>query len=211
MSTKTGLPTHELFGLKYWPALPAFLISTIDGEEKPHVAPYSLVFFPSYTNVTQAGDTPKIISLVIGDYETFAGARQSRTFQNILSSETFVVNVPTATIVKQLNTTVFPAADKFEASGLTPERSLKVRAPSVAECPINFECELLRIEDNRWLGELIYGRIIAARVDSQLQKMPEKEIMSALEPVYHFAYDHFNGTYFSLGNKILEELDAPDS
>ena len=66
MTDKTELSVTDLFGLEYWPALPAFLISTADEAGTPHLAPYSLVFFPSYTNVTEDKDTPKVISLVIG-------------------------------------------------------------------------------------------------------------------------------------------------
>ncbi len=207
MAVKTELPTKDLFGLEYWPALPAFLISTCDETGAAHVAPYSLVFFPSYTNVAEDSDTPKIISLVIGDYDTFAGARESRTYRNIAATGEFVVNVPTAKIVGQLNTTVFPAEDKFAASGLTPEPSARITAPAVAECPINYECELLRVEDNRWLGEIFYGKIVAVRVDKALRDTPAKDRMSPLAPVFHYAYDHYNGTYYGLGKILLEEID----
>ena len=196
-----------MFGLEYWPALPAFLISTADEAGKPHVAPYSLVFFPSYTNVAEDDDTPRIISLVIGDYDTYAGAKDSRTYRNITTTGEFVVNVPTAKIVECVNTTVFPAEDKFAASGLTPEPSAKIAAPAVAECPVNYECELLRVEDHRWLGEIIYGKVVAARVDSNLRDAPAKDRMSPLAPVFHYAYDHYNGTYYGLGDILLEEID----
>ena len=207
MTDKTQLSVKDLFGLEYWPALPAFLISTADEVGKPHVAPYSLVFFPSYTNVAEDDDTPKIISLVIGDYDTYAGAKESRTYRNITSTGEFVVNVPTAKIVECVNTTVFPAEDKFAASGLSPEPSAKIAAPAVAECPANYECELLRVEEHRWLGEILYGRIVAVRVDSSLRDLPAKDRMAPLAPVYHYAYDHYNGTYYGLGDILLEEID----
>lgn len=207
MTDKIALSVKNLFGLEYWPALPAFLISTCDETGRPHVAPYSLVFFPSYTNVAEDSDTPKIISLVIGDYDTFAGAKESRTYRNITTTGEFVVNVPTAKIVEQLNTTVFPAEDKFAASGLTPEPCAKIAAPGVAECPANYECELLRVEEHRWLGEIIYGEIVAVRVDTRLHNTPAKDRMAPLAPVYHYAYDHYNGTYYGLGNVLLEEID----
>ena len=207
MTDKTELSVKDLFGLEYWPALPAFLISTADEAGKPHVAPYSLVFFPSYTNVAEDDDTPKIISLVIGDYDTYAGAKESRTYRNITSTGEFVVNVPTAKIVECVNTTVFPAEDKFAASGLSPEPSAKITAPAVAECPANYECELLRVEEHRWLGEILYGRIVAVRVDSSLRDLPAKDRMAPLAPVYHYAYDHYNGTYYGLGDILLEEID----
>ena len=207
MTDKTELPVKDLFGLEYWPALPAFLISSADDAGKPHLAPYSLVFFPSYTNVAEDDDTPKIISLVIGDYDTYAGAKESRTYRNITTTGEFVVNVPTAKIVEQLNTTVFPAEDKFAASGLTPEPSAKIAAPAVAECLVNYECELLRVEDHRWLGEVLYGKVVGVRVDAGLHSAPAKDRMAPLAPVFHYAYDHYNGTYYGLGKVLLEEID----
>ena len=207
MTDKTELSVKDLFGLEYWPALPAFLISTADEAGKPHVAPYSLVFFPSYTNVAENPDTPKVISLVIGDYDTYMAAKKSRTYKNITATKQFVVNVPTAKIAGQLNATVFPAEDKFAASGLTPEPSAKIAAPAVAECPANYECELLRVEEHRWLGEVIYGKIVAVRVDENLHNTPAKDRMAPLAPVFHYAYDHYNGTYYGLGDVLLEEID----
>ena len=207
MADKTELSTKDLFGLEYWPALPAFLISTADEAGKPHVAPYSLVFFPSYTNVAEDDDTPKIISLVVGDYDTYAGAKESRTYRNITTTGEFVVNVPTAKIVDCVNTTVFPAEDKFAASGLTPEPSARIAAPGVAECPANYECELLRVEEHRWLGEVIYGKVVGVRVDASLRDTPAKDRMAPLAPVLHYAYDHYNGTYYGLGDVLLEEID----
>ena len=207
MTDKTELPVKNLFGLEYWPALPAFLISSADDAGKPHLAPYSLVFFPSYTNVAEDDDTPKVISLVIGDYDTYAGAKESRTYRNITTTGEFVVNVPTAKIVEQLNTTVFPAEDKFAASGLTPEPSAKIAAPAVAECLVNYECELLRVEDHRWLGEVLYGKVVGVRVDAGLHSAPAKDRMAPLAPVFHYAYDHYNGTYYGLGKVLLEEID----
>jgi flavin reductase (DIM6/NTAB) family NADH-FMN oxidoreductase RutF len=207
MSEKTELPVNDLFGLQYWPALPAFLISTMSAEGKPHVSPYSLVFFPSYCNVAEAAETPKVLTFVLGDYDTFAGARESTTYKNVAATGEFVVNIPTANMVEKVDTTVYPADDKYQAAGLTPEPSLKVRTPSVAECPVNYECELLRIEDNRWLGELIFGRIVAVRVDSELPKMPDKDRMKSLSPLLHYAYGHFNGTYYGLGDALLEETE----
>ncbi len=207
MTDKTELSVKDLFGLEYWPALPAFLISSADDAGKPHVAPYSLVFFPSYTNVAEDEDTPKIISLVIGDYDTFAGAKESRTYRNITTTGEFVVNVPTAKIAEAVNTTVFPADDKFAASGLTPELSVKIAAPAIAECPANYECELLRVEEHRWLGEVIHGKVVAVRVDTSLHNTPAKDRMASLAPVLHYAYDHYNGTYYGLGDVLLEEID----
>ena len=102
---------------------------------------------------------------MIGDYERFEETnRGSTTYRDVRSTAEFVVNVPTTGIVEQLNRAGAPAPDKFAASGLTAGPSSVVAAPSVTECIASFECRLESISNHRWLGEIIHGRVVAARV-----------------------------------------------
>src|SRR5215472_8066925 len=61
-SDKVLVDVADLFGLSYWPPVPALLISTISPAGTPHVSPFSLVMFTSYANVAEHPQTPKIIS-----------------------------------------------------------------------------------------------------------------------------------------------------
>src|SRR5262249_53900807 len=155
-----------LFGLAYWPPIPAFLVSTASKAGKPHVSPFSLVTFTSYTSVAEDAHTPRIVAVVIGDYDRFEGVQSSTTYRNIRETAEFVVNVPTVEIVREVNQTGAPATDKFAVAGLTPDPSVVLAAPSVAECPVNFECRLEAIDSRRWLGEIVYGRVVATQVDA---------------------------------------------
>lgn len=210
----TSIPTERieidperLFGLEYWPPIPAFLVSTSDPAGKTHVSPFSIVTFTSYTAVAEDPETPRIISILIGDYERFEGTfEDSTTYRNIRSTAEFVVNVPTALIVEQLNRAGTPSDDKFGTSKLTPERSKLVNAPSVAECVASFECRLHSIEYHRWLGEIIHGRIVLARIDPNYERTEAAERPRKYPPLYHHAYDDVNGTYYGLSEPIMDEV-----
>ena len=57
----------------------------------------------------------------------------------------FVLAVPDDTLAPALDlcgTRSGRDLDKFAAAGLTPVPSLHVRAPSIAECPLNLECRV---------------------------------------------------------------------
>ena len=77
--------------------------------------------------------------------------RPSRyTYGLIESSQDFTVNVPTdamAEAVAFCGTASGREHDKFQETGLTAQPSRKVRAPIVAECPINFECQVVHFND----------------------------------------------------------------
>ena len=60
----------------------------------------------------------------------------------------FVINIPHAGLSKaweacgSVSLVRQPDADKFALAGLTPAPAAKVRAPLIAECPINIECRV---------------------------------------------------------------------
>jgi flavin reductase (DIM6/NTAB) family NADH-FMN oxidoreductase RutF len=206
--TKTVVESKDLFGLAYWPALPAFLVSTVDAAGKPHVSPFSLVTFSSYTGVAEDPSVPRIITLIIGDYERFDEIQGSTTYRNIRETGEFVVNVPKVDIVREFNLTGAPDPDKFGKAGLTPSDSVEVGAPGVGECPINFECRLEAIDNRRWLGELIHGRVVCTQVSRELAERPAAERLAHLRALYHQGYDHENGMYYALGPELLDEASG---
>ena len=208
-TAKVDVRVTHLFGLAYWPALPAFLVSTADANSKPHVSAFSLITFSSYTGVAEDPQTPLIVSLIIGDYDRFGEVENSATYRNIRTTGEFVINVPDAALVRNVNQAGVPHPDKFGASELTAEASTVVDAPSVAECPVSVECRLEAIDNRRWLGEIIYGRVVAVRADRELveeQDAPER--MRRLDPLYHYSYDHDNGCFYRLGDMLMEERET---
>jgi len=205
---RVDVSVDDLFGTLYWPPMPAMLVSSRDPDGSPHVAPFSLVYFASYTNVESVAPTDKIIILGIGGYATPETRKSKRTYRNIADSGEFVINVPPTHIVRQANRTGFWEEDKFAASGLTPIASAKVKTPSVAECMASFECEVIKVDHLESQADLFWGKVVAVRVDRELYEAPADQKIAMMKPLYHYGYSHDNGTWFSLGEKLLEEVES---
>lgn len=85
----------------------------------------------------------------------------------------FVINIPHAGLKKawgvcgSVSLTTRPDADKFALAGLTPAASAKVRAPLIAECPVNIECRVhskLELPTHDW----IVGQPLACHTASDI-------------------------------------------
>ena len=86
--------------------------------------------------------------------------------------------------------------DKFALCNLTAEKSAKINAPSIAECPISVECKVF---DMRELGShtMFMADIVAVNVDSQYL---DKEGRLMIEKCNLLSYAH--GTYFAPGDRL---------
>ncbi len=88
----------------------------------------------------------------------------------IRQTEEFVVNVPTADLVAQVDYCGQVSGrdvDKWAACGFTPQPGSAVATPLIAQCPVNLECELARIIP---LGthDLFVGEIVAVQLDEAI-------------------------------------------
>ena len=204
---KIEVPVDDLFGLSLWAAVPVALVSTISHDDHPDLAPMTLVWFAAYTDMAERAPCTKTIAVGMGDYTSVEVLRKKRTYRNIVDTEEFVVNVPSVDIVEQTNATVFFNEDKFAATGLTPQPSLRVRPPSVAECKLSYECRLNRIEDLGNMTEVFWGDIVAVRADPELLAVEGEARVRALNPIYHYLHRREHGSYFALGESVYEEPD----
>jgi len=113
----------------------------------------------------------------------------------------FVVNLPRASqtgILEYCGSVSGRTEDKFAKLGLTPERSTNVRAPLVAEFPVNIEC---KVKTRISLGshDLFIGEVLAVHADSDI--LTDGEIDPAkMDPVAYFC-----GSYFRLAGKVSEK------
>jgi flavin reductase (DIM6/NTAB) family NADH-FMN oxidoreductase RutF len=114
--------------------------------------------------------------------------RPSRhTFGLIERSGCFTVNVPPASLAAACDlcgTRSGRDVDKFKTFGLTPEQGLRVAAPTVAECPIVYECRTVHTND-----------VLESRL--------AKEILSTAYP-----RGDFHRVYWG---EIVETLASPDA
>ena len=76
---------------------------------------------------------------------------EKETLRNIEFSKDFVVNVVDEIMVQAINqaSANYPSdGDEFKEVGLTPIKSDFVKAPRVAELPVNMECKLVQIVES---------------------------------------------------------------
>ncbi len=86
--------------------------------------------------------------------------------------------------------------DKFKEMNLTPVQSNVVKAPRIAESPVNIEC---RVVDIKELGshDMFIAEVVSVSVDESL--LDDNQRLD-LEKADLIAYSH--GEYFMLGKKI---------
>lgn len=154
-----GLP-HDPLNAIVGPR-PIGWIASLEGQGRRNLAPYS--FFNCFNY------RPPIIG--------FASSGWKDSVQNIVESEEFVWNLTTRDLAVQMNETSASLAhgeDEFARAGLTPAESRLVRAPRVAESPVNFECRLsqciqLTAADGSPIESwLVLGEVVAVHIDESL-------------------------------------------
>ncbi len=128
------------------------------------------------TSVNTEGK-PNIITLawagtVCSEPPTLAlGIRPTRySYKLIKEQKEFVVNIPTAKILKESDycgVISGKTVDKFSETQLTQEKATKVKAPLIRECPVNLECIL---KDVNPLGahDIFLGEIVQVHVDEDI-------------------------------------------
>ena len=168
--------SHELLTGLVTPRPIAF-VSTIDKDGVYNIAPYS--YFTAICN----------LPMVVG----FSQGRKSKgqkkdTLLNIESSKEFVISVVTEDLADAMVQTsrAYPIdVDEFKETGLTPIKADAVKAPLLAESPINMECRLLQIlafGDAPRKNEFVIGEVVRVHikdefmVDGHLQPLKLKVI-----------------------------------
>lgn len=147
---------------------PVALVSTVDKDGVPNVAPFSffsgvgsnpptVLFCPSLRSPEQRLDDRK------------------DTLRNVEQTGEFVINIVSDAIASAANLTaaeVGPEIDEFSLAGLTPIPGEVVRAPRVAESPAQMECKLLEVVFTRQApggGVIVLGEVVRFHVRADLE------------------------------------------
>jgi len=144
---------------------PVALVSTVDKEGVPNVAPFS--FFSG------VGSNPP--TLLFCPVLRGRGDNRKDTLRNVEQTGEFVINIVSNAIAAQTNLTaaeVGPEIDEFELAAFTPIPSEVVRAPRVAESPAQMECRLLQIIITNPApggGVIVLGEIVRFHVNAELE------------------------------------------
>ena len=100
----------------------------------------------------------------------FTSVGEKDTLRNVRATGEYVINVAGDDLVERMNLTAAdfpPEEDEFAWAGLTPEPSLVVSAPAVAEAPVSLEMRLREITP---FGDcfLIAGEVLHVRLASAI-------------------------------------------
>ncbi|KPJ92524.1 MAG: hypothetical protein AMS18_07240 [Gemmatimonas sp. SG8_17] len=114
----------------------------------------------------------------------------------------FVLNVPTADIVRKFDTVDMNSAivsDKYVLSGLTRGRAVTVNAPTVEESPIQVECRVfdtIRVPPAR---TVFLAEVIASTVHKGVCDDTGRLVVSA---VSFFGMTAGSGEFYTMGRRV---------
>jgi flavin reductase (DIM6/NTAB) family NADH-FMN oxidoreductase RutF len=198
MTTTPITPSILYFGT------PVVLLSTVNGDGTPNLAPMSSAW--------ALGDT-----LVLGM------SVASQTAANLLERPEVAVNLPSAPLwesVERLAPTtgrdpvpehkrgVFRhERDKFAAAGLTPLASQKIAPPRVAECPLQFEAEAVRQRpDLRGEFMIIEARVLLVHAHPEIVVPGTSHIDTAAWNPLIYSFRHYFGLAAERGRSFRAEV-----
>jgi flavin reductase (DIM6/NTAB) family NADH-FMN oxidoreductase RutF len=168
-------------------------ISTLDGQGRVNLAPYS------FYNAVSASP-PMIYFSTTG---TYGDNPTKHSRRNAEETGEFVVNMVSAALAKQMNITtsmVDYGVDEMKLAGLTPSPSRYVKPPRVAESPIALECKYWKtiempIEEGREKQQatVVFGRVVGIHVDDSIVKNGRIDTL-AFKPVARLGYSEYTTT-----------------
>jgi flavin reductase (DIM6/NTAB) family NADH-FMN oxidoreductase RutF len=146
MQTQELAWTHDVIdpAILYF-GTPVVLLSTVSAAGAVNLMPMSSAFWLGHTGVLGIGT-------------------RSQTYRNLADTGECVLNLPSATLVSQVNRLALTTGrdpvppgkadagyqyepDKFGRAGLTPVPADTVRPPRAAECPVNLEARVAGIHE----------------------------------------------------------------
>jgi flavin reductase (DIM6/NTAB) family NADH-FMN oxidoreductase RutF len=134
-------------------------IGTSDPDGRPNLAPYS--FFQAVAT------NPPMVLFSAGVNE----GREKDSLVNARATGEFTCNLVDAELVEAMNLSAAElehGESEFDFAGLTPELSLDVKAPRVAEAKASFECrvsQIVELGDAPNTNAVVFGEVIRFHVD----------------------------------------------
>ncbi|HWA10947.1 MAG TPA: flavin reductase family protein [Opitutaceae bacterium] len=159
------MPVREIYSWMISTILPRPIawVSTISADGRTNLAPFS--FFQGIT-----ANPPTLMFVPVNTRE---GAKKD-TLRNIEAVPEFVVNLVSYALAGKMNATaaLLPYGEsEFEAFGIEPAASERVRPPRVAAAPVSFECtvhSIVRLGEGPLAANVVFGRIQIAHVSDHV-------------------------------------------
>lgn len=163
---------------------PIAWVATVDKRGIYNLAPFS-----AYCMVSTS---PIVVGIAIGSKR---GGEKKDTLRNIESTKEFVVAVVTEDLAEAMNITCAPyppEVSEFPEAGLTPAKADFVKAPLVAESPVNLECRLHQILEfgkAPMIHAFIMGEVLRVHIKDEFWDKKNKRVLE-LGVVARLGGDH---------------------
>ncbi|MGA2467139.1 MAG: flavin reductase family protein [Thermodesulfobacteriota bacterium] len=160
-------------------------ISTVGADGVHNLAPFS-----QFQNLTF--DPPYVM---FAANQTTDGRRKDSVVNAEQSGE-FVYNMATYDLREAMNLSaqqVPPEVDEFKLAGVTKAPSKLVKAPRVAESPVNFECryhQTIRLPGNSMMGtvDIVIGQVIGIHIKDEFIQPDGKLNILKIRPIARLGY-----------------------
>lgn len=158
----SDLPTYEVYQLLVGAIAPRpiALVSTVDADGKPNLAPYS--FFNAFSS------NPPIV--VFSSNRRTTDNSTKDTLNNLQATGEVVINMVNYDIVRQMSISSIEfdsEVNEFEMAGLQTTPSEEVRPFRVAESPIQLECrvqDIIPLGEEGGAGHLVVCRLLCMHI-----------------------------------------------
>jgi flavin reductase (DIM6/NTAB) family NADH-FMN oxidoreductase RutF len=174
---------------------PIAWVSTVDEHGIFNLAPFS-----AYGIVSTR---PMVVGFSVGIKRD---GQKKDTLRNVELTREFVINIVTKELAEQMNITsaLYPReVSEFEKAGLTPMKADFVKAPLIAESPVNMECRVIQIIEfgkpsssySLIIGEVLCVHIREEFYNSETRRVSNLKAIARLggeQDLYCLGQDTFN-------------------
>ena len=177
---KIDVPTEHWDRL-FAPSACLVMITTVDEAGRVNAA--------SFGTCVRVCHDPVYIAFTVGTTKD--------TYDNVLATNQFVVNVPPfeREILEKVRVAGLefpPKVNELEKAGLSALPSKIVKPPRIAECRSHFECQVEWTK--QWLNRLmVVGKVVAASVDEGCVNEDGYVLWDRLKPAHYCGNAYKNG------------------
>jgi flavin reductase (DIM6/NTAB) family NADH-FMN oxidoreductase RutF len=197
-----GLP-HNPFKSLVVPR-PIGWISTLDGDGRPNLAPFS--FFNAVS------DNPPVVLFITNGGHVEGGYKD--TPANAENTGEFVCNMATWDLREAMNRSSAPlprARDEFDFAGLTPIPSRMVKPPRVAESPVHLECRYMQTVEipghDPVPTKVVFGKVVGIHIDDRFITDGKVDV-GAIKPIARMGYQDYTVVerIFSMDRPTIDDV-----
>jgi flavin reductase (DIM6/NTAB) family NADH-FMN oxidoreductase RutF len=124
-------------------------------------------------------------------YVSIAIRKSRYSYDLIVKSKEFVLNIPTASMLEQVEfcgTKSGKDFDKWKECNFTKGKGVNIDTPYIEECPVSFECKLHQVIE---LGthDLLIGEVVAYHLDEQWREKGYPDMLTYTRGKYKKCVD----------------------